>query len=132
MFHKIKVKDYLYVPKLDRCTLSLHDVAQELKKEPRAIHATQCGSNCVLIMPGLKKTIHDDRKSNVPKIRSASGHNHYKVSSTLLETKWNYDDVAHICYRAVSSQEDRHWEPFLNEDNTEEAEIDKHHSTETN
>ena len=32
----------------------------------------------------------------------------------------------------MSSQEDRHWEPFLNEDDDEESNIDKLQSVETN
>ena len=50
----------------------------------------------------------------------------------LLETKWNYDDVEHVYFRAVSSEEDHHLTPFLNEDNIEEADIDKYQSEETN
>ena len=43
----------------------------------------------------------------------------------LLESKLNYDDAEHACCIEVSSQEDDHWDPFLNEYNVEEAEIDK-------
>ena len=40
--------------------------------------------------------------------------------------------MEHVSCRAVSSQEDHHWETLLNEDKIEEAEIDKHRSAETN
>ena len=38
----------------------------------------------------------------------------------------------HVCCRAVSSPENHHWEPFLKEDNIEEAEIDKNKPVENN
>ena len=81
--HKLKIKDTLYVPKLDRCMLSSQHVAQELEKEP----LTTCASNCTLVMPGFKKIISNDRIANVLTIRSAPGCKHYRTSSTLLERK---------------------------------------------
>ena len=32
--YKVKIKDIMYAPKLDRCLLSPHHVAQKLEKEP--------------------------------------------------------------------------------------------------
>ena len=49
-----------------------------------------------------------------------------------LERKWNYDSVEHVRCRAVSSQEDRHWEPFLTEAKDGEADIDKLQSEDSN
>ena len=69
--HKIKIKEKLYVPKLDHYLLSLHHVVQELEKEPGTTCATQHGSNCALIIPGLKKTIHNDGSFNVSIAHSA-------------------------------------------------------------
>ena len=43
VFHKVKIKDTLYAPKLDRCLLSPQHVAQELEKELGTMCATQQG-----------------------------------------------------------------------------------------
>ena len=73
MVHKIKIKDTLYIPKLDCCLLSPQHVTQELEKELGIIYATQCGSNCALIMPGFKKSICKDGRSNVLTMHSDPG-----------------------------------------------------------
>ena len=44
--HKVKIRETLYVPKLDSFLLSPQCAAQEFEKEQGTIHVTQCVSNC--------------------------------------------------------------------------------------
>ena len=46
--HKVKIRETLYVPKLDSLLLASQHAAQEFEKEPGTIHVTQCVSNCVI------------------------------------------------------------------------------------
>ena len=68
----------------------------------------------MFIMLGLKKKMPKDGRANVATMHSAPGCKHCRVSAMLLERKLNYDDAEHACCVEVSSQEDDHWEPFLN------------------
>ena len=69
--HKVQIKYNFCVTKLYHCLLSPQNSAQELEKEPGTIYVTQYGSNCVLVMPGFKKTIPKDGKDNVPTMHLA-------------------------------------------------------------
>ena len=62
LIHKVKSRDTLCVSNLDRCLLSPQHADQELEKEPGTMNATKHGSNCVLVMPGFKKTIPNDEE----------------------------------------------------------------------
>ena len=74
-------------------------------------------------MLGFKKTVPNDGRTNVPTMHSAPGCKDHRVSVVVMKEKWDYEDVQHVCCRAVNDNRDYSWEPFLNPSRDDESEL---------
>ena len=68
--------------------------------------------SCAFVMPGFMCTVRNHEGTSVLKIYSLPSCKHYRTSSTILEQKYDYADIEHVCCRAVHLNDKDKYEPF--------------------